>query len=67
MLPKLPLSWGAENLKFSLDCLNAIVSRANPAKSVKESELSLERILKERRKELVGEGHALMPCEMVCL
>ena len=49
---------GAENLKFSLDCLNAIVSRANPAKSVKESELSLERILKERRKELVGEGHA---------
>ena len=27
-------------------------------KSVKESELSLERILKERRKELVGEGHA---------
>ena len=49
---------GAENLKFSLDCLNAIVSRANPVKSVKESELSLERILKERRKELVGEGHA---------
>ena len=49
---------GAENLKFSLDCLNAIVSRANPVKSVGESELSLERILKERRKELVGEGHA---------
>ena len=41
-----------------MDCLNAIVSRANPAKSVKEPELSLERILKERRKELVGEGHA---------
>lgn len=33
---------GAENLKFSLDCLNAIVSRANPVKSVKETELSLE-------------------------
>ena len=49
---------GAENLKFSLDCLNAIVSRANPVKSVGESELSLERILKERLKELVGEGHA---------
>ncbi|WP_278624946.1 RagB/SusD family nutrient uptake outer membrane protein [Parabacteroides gordonii] len=49
---------GAENLAFSLDCLNAIVSRANPAKSVQASELSLERILKERRKELVGEGHA---------
>ena len=27
-------------------------------KSVSDSELSLERILKERRKELVGEGHA---------
>lgn len=38
--------------------LNAIVSRANPAKSVSESELTLERILKERRKELVGEGLA---------
>lgn len=47
-----------EQLKFSLDCLNAIVSRANPSKSVMASELSLERILKERRKELVGEGHA---------
>ena len=34
------------------------MSRANPVKSVKESELSLERILKERRKDLVGEGHA---------
>lgn len=42
----------------SLKYLNAIVSRANPAKSVAEDELSLERILKERRKELVGEGHA---------
>ncbi|MEG1587041.1 MAG: RagB/SusD family nutrient uptake outer membrane protein [Bacteroidales bacterium] len=38
--------------------LNAIVSRANPARSVSEQELTLERILIERRKELVGEGHA---------
>lgn len=38
--------------------LNAIVTRANPAKSVTSADLSLERILKERRKELVGEGHA---------
>lgn len=57
MLPRAAFKLGgAENLKFSLDCLNAIVSRANPVKSVKETELSLERILKERRKELVGEG-----------
>lgn len=34
------------------------MSRANPVRSVKETELSLERIPKERRKELVGEGHA---------
>ena len=49
---------GAENLAFSLDCLNAMESRVVPAESVQASELSLERILKERRKELVGEGHA---------
>ena len=42
----------------ALGYLNQIVSRANPNKSVSDSELSLERILKERRKELVGEGHA---------
>lgn len=42
----------------ALTYLNAIVSRANPAKSVSETELTLERILKERRKELVGEGRA---------
>lgn len=39
--------------------LNAIVSRANPNKSVSADEFTLERILKERRKELVGEGLAL--------
>lgn len=38
--------------------LNAIVTRANPAKSVSSAETTLDRILKERRKELVGEGHA---------
>lgn len=42
----------------ALTYLNAIVSRANPEKSVAEGELNLERILKERRKELVGEGRA---------
>lgn len=39
--------------------LNAIVTRANPKKSVTEAETTLERILIERRKELVGEGHRL--------
>lgn len=37
--------------------LNAIVSRANPAKSVAEADATLDRVLIERRKELVGEGH----------
>ncbi|NDV59593.1 RagB/SusD family nutrient uptake outer membrane protein [Bacteroides sp. 519] len=39
--------------------LNAIVTRANPEKSVSEDEVDLDRILLERRKELVGEGHRL--------
>lgn len=38
--------------------LNAIVSRANSEKIVTDAELTLDRILIERRKELVGEGHA---------
>ena len=41
----------------ALKYLNVIVKRANPTKSVAESDLTLERILKERAKELVGEGH----------
>ncbi len=40
-----------------LEYLNDIVSRANPAKSVSTSEFNLDRVLLERRKELVGEGH----------
>lgn len=48
----------AASLKEARAYLNAIVGRANPEKSVSESELTLERILKERRKELVGEGLA---------
>ncbi|MDR1224309.1 MAG: RagB/SusD family nutrient uptake outer membrane protein [Tannerella sp.] len=39
--------------------LNAIVSRANPEKSVTADDMTLERVLNERRKELVGEGHRL--------
>lgn len=49
---------GGDHKAEALDYLNAIVSRANPAKSVAEADLSLDRILLERRKELVGEGHA---------
>ncbi|WP_455106893.1 RagB/SusD family nutrient uptake outer membrane protein [Porphyromonas sp.] len=41
----------------ALKYLNVIVKRANKTKSVAESDLTLERILKERAKELVGEGH----------
>lgn len=37
--------------------LNAIVSRANPANSVEGSTVTLDRVMSERRKELVGEGH----------
>lgn len=47
------------NLEVARGYLNAIVSRANPEKSVSADEFTLERILKERRKELVGEGLAL--------
>lgn len=50
---------GGEYLEPALGFLNDIVSRANPEKSVSSSEFTLERILKERRKELVGEGLAL--------
>ncbi len=39
--------------------LNAIVSRANPEKSVAIEDVTLDRVLIERRKELVGEGHRL--------
>ncbi|ERJ57755.1 RagB/SusD family nutrient uptake outer membrane protein [Sphingobacterium paucimobilis] len=42
----------------ALKYLNAIVSRANPAKSVSGT-VTLERVMDERRKELVGEGHRL--------
>ena len=37
--------------------LNAIVCRANPANSVEGSTVTLDRVMTERRKELVGEGH----------
>jgi len=44
----------ADALKY----LNAIVTRANPAKSVTGT-VTLARVMDERRRELVGEGHRL--------
>lgn len=43
----------------AVECLEPIVNRANPEKSVKGETLTLERVLTERRKELYGEGHRL--------
>ncbi|MDA3813934.1 MAG: RagB/SusD family nutrient uptake outer membrane protein [Candidatus Cloacimonetes bacterium] len=37
--------------------LNAIVERANPAATVASADVTLDRVLTERRKELAGEGH----------
>ncbi len=39
--------------------LNEIVERANPAATVAQADVTLDRILLERRKELVAEGHRL--------
>ena len=48
---------GGEYRAPALGYLNEIVQRANPAKSVSDAEFTLDRVLTERRKELVGEGH----------
>lgn len=39
--------------------LNSIVQRANPDKEVEVDDVTIDRVLIERRKELVGEGHRL--------
>lgn len=39
--------------------LDAIVKRANPAKTVTGTTITLDRVMTERRKELVGEGHRM--------
>lgn len=48
---------GGVSATKGLEYLNAIVQRANPAKEVTVSEYTLDRVLEERSKELVGEGH----------
>jgi SusD family. len=47
---------GSERPK-ALEYLNTIVKRGNPANNVSDSEFTLDRVLTERRKELVAEGH----------
>lgn len=48
---------GGANLDKAVIYLDAIVNRANPANNVALADVTLDRVLKERRKELVGEGH----------
>ena len=47
---------GAERPK-ALEYLNTIVKRGNPANNVSDGDFTLDRVLTERRKELVAEGH----------
>ena len=47
------------NKEEAVKYLNAIVQRANPEKSVDVATITLERIMKERRLELVAEGHRM--------
>lgn len=47
------------NKKDAATYLNAIVQRANPDKEIAEEDVTLDMVLIERRKELVGEGHRL--------
>jgi hypothetical protein len=50
---------GGANLQTAADYVKAIAQRANPAtaESFTSANISLDRVLKERRKEFVGEGH----------
>lgn len=47
------------NNDLAIKYLNPIVNRANPANTVVGKTLTLENVLDERRKELVGEGHRM--------
>ncbi|MEG1616259.1 MAG: RagB/SusD family nutrient uptake outer membrane protein [Bacteroidales bacterium] len=49
----------SEDNNKAVHYLDAIVRRANPENTVVGSEVTLERVLTERRKELFGEGHRL--------
>lgn len=45
------------NNEDAVKYLEPIVKRGSPNKTVKETPVTLDRVLEERRKELVGEGH----------
>lgn len=51
------LKVGGEAAAKGLKYLNVIVQRANPDNKVIENEFILDRVLDERSKELIGEGH----------
>ncbi|SEA11487.1 Starch-binding associating with outer membrane [Porphyromonadaceae bacterium KH3R12] len=50
---------GGSNNQIAADYVKAIAERANPEsiESITAANITLDRVLKERRKELVGEGH----------
>ncbi len=47
------------NNEKAVKYLDAIVNRANPEKTVQGTTVDLDRVMLERRKELVGEGHRM--------
>ena len=51
------LKAGGDLRPYALQYLNDIVKRANPNAEVTDGEFTLDRVLLEREKELVGEGH----------
>ena len=57
---KLTADDGSDHNADAVKYLNAIVNRANPAKTVDANEtVTVDEVLEERRKELVGEGHRM--------
>lgn len=46
-----------ENNDKAIQYLDPVVKRANPANTVEGTTVTLEQVIKERRKEFVGEGH----------
>ena len=50
---------GGANMQIAADYVKTIAERADPAttESITSANITLDRVLKERRKELVGEGH----------